>query len=754
MRSAVAILLLASIAGPLGAEAPLLSEREALEAGKRALRERRFDDAIAAFAQCDKAYPAGVRFKASDARSEQVSFALHEVLFELEKRGAGAKDKAPYWRFYVDHYPFFSTRPTCLYFVGMEYDTVGMELAEEECREDDAKGAPDRALLCDRVKRACDAKDAEAVLSLLEKDWPAPHADHDLCAARVCPVLAAWCGGNRARRERAWPAYIACFRGSLHLGHAACVFGYPGEALGATTDPRVRRWCLQQTGPAGNEPEDEIAFDEALLACSGPWLTEATARAWAVTAFIRTWNGDDDPVEAARRLEQMNSDMPGSREVGLARFTLLWKSVWRQWDLREAWVEGYIDAWEKESPDDPYLGWARYEAVRHRAAEAGGLPLDARDRRTLERLAERYRGDALAAHTTCLLADDAAACGDGELALSRYTEAAGFDPASARLPAAEHADVAVTRARERLAAYYEQRDPSKLADLLTERPCRYEPFEEETRCGNEIAEEHRKSLRVLARRWERAGRPEEVLSVYRERLYDGMGAPRTGIDFAEICLKCGKHETLEMLAHVLEGGEPDTVGDSGKVLRQLLDDEQCLKQEGVGSAPKLLEEALGTEPRLETFFRGTSATRAHGVLAVLRSLHDTDEALASTRVFPPTAVSLLLAGAGDTEASIDYLAAVALSPTWGEEIRMLAAGALAVRGEAAARRVLTGFDSIEQEDHDWIASVLACFDPIPLCKACASLPEDFPESARRIAREQLLRIRREDPWLAYALEGK
>ncbi len=766
MRAAV-LLLAAAYAL---AEAPLLSEREALEAGKKALRERRFDDAVAAFAQSDKAYPAGTQYdNRDDPRSAAIVSALQEILSDLAKRGATPAEHLPYWRFYLDNFPFFN--------IGLEvhleppapdFDELFLAAAEEECRADDPKGTSDRALLCDRVKGACDAKDAEALLALLEKGWPAAHADHDLCASRTWRVLEPWCSdekkgtSNPDRADRAWKAYVACFRGAACLGRAASVLGDLEEAFAAATDPRARRWCFLLMQPMGGDPVEDAKFVEALPSCSGPWVSNALARAWAMSGFVRNPEVEDpvdDPAEGAIRLDRMKKEFPGARELGLARFTFLWKSVREGWGTHQEWIDAYLDAWEQEAPDDPYLEWGRFEEISHRAVEGHGLPLQAGDRGTLERLAETYHGDALGAHASVLLADNAAACGEGDLALKRYQEVARFDVSSARLAAPFPSDLAVSSARERLIVYCEHRDPTKLPELLARRLSRGGPFWEQAVCGNTGAESYRDNLRTALRRWTRAGRPEEVLDDYEEEALGGASRSGSGFDieYAQACLATGHVDRIQATLKVLEGRPKDgELYAETKTLQQFLDDKGRIEREGPQAAVPLLEEALGESGSLTFFFRGRGSPRAHGIIAILRSMKGTDAALAETWSTGEEA-SVLLASAGDTDESVGFLvyqAELTHSAKELEGLDELLAGAVTSRGEAAAREVLVRAAEWPTDNVAGIDTLLAGFDPEDLWKACSSLPDDAPIDARQRALEQLLRIRRENPWLAYCLEGK
>ncbi|MEK7866752.1 MAG: hypothetical protein AAB434_08710 [Planctomycetota bacterium] len=759
-RLAVVCLFASTVAW---AEAPTYSEGEGIEVGAKALREGRFDDAIAAFAQSDKASP-GIHYgqAETDPRSSLIARSLLDCIQELDARGAPPSEKLRYWQFYADNYPFFSVMRMPLSddsWQEAEFHNCFTSAAQERCRQADPEGTSARSRWCERVAELCRAEDADALLACLENDWTDAHDDFGLCAARVSTVIQTRVQADRAVRQEwvsrsaAWHAYLDRIPDSAFLGQAACGWGDPEQALAIATDPRARRRC--RLGMVGWG--DDTATLMALGAESGPWVSEALGWAWAVSD-LAVGHESGDRERARELLEEMKGRFPGRTELGMARFAIYWfDSNGHVGESVLAEIRAWLGQWEEAAPDDPYLAWARMEEVWRRRLL--GEDLDPEDRRLLEGLIETYPADALGAMAKMLLAEDDLRRGDGKLALKRFEEVAAFDVRGVRLRGPRHAHRATEWAAGRLERYYEIRDVSRVFDLMAPTEMLIGRLHRDGGCATGY--EDPLGLDNLSRSYRRWSRPEHIEKALDEaeaELRNREMWPPPVREFVEACLRAGAEDRLERVDSSLESLEglgqiAPSVRDD---IRALLEDRATIVRDGPSAAVGLVHDLVGEKIEAGHFFEGHGPLRALGILAILQSLRGVDAALASHRDHPASALAVLLASAGDTEDSIQYLIETCIdrrAEVPGEVVG-LAEEALAERGEPAARALYRRMARTPTEDHSLERSALARFDGGAMWRACVWVRDDEHLALPAWVQEEIERVAREDPWAGFALAPK
>lgn len=542
---------------------PLLSVAEARTQGRRALLERRWDDAIAAFAQTVKTFPAPW-VGAEDPRNQVLLAALREILHDLDARGAPTAEKLPYWDFCWRGYPYFSGNLLDLNYDAWQPDwlTAFRQAAEGRVQGEDPPGTNPRFDLCRRLaKLPADVGAAEAV-RLLEVEWPAGHADHGLCAYHALRILERLPARRddevEPQADRAWAAYVKRFASSPLLGAAACRWGRLEEGLAAATDPVARRWIALARLQAN--PEDRPLAETAdrcrlAIEVSRPWIPEAMARVWVVNLCMREPDRDVySPATARTQVEEMRRAFPDSRELGLACFTVF-RLAWGGLDQRErpTWLREFIARWESFRPDDPYLEWAKLIPLEDRQWQDPQARLTAGEIVSLRAIAGRDAEEPIGWLAASLLAEDEVRGGDFAPALARYETLARMDPARARLPAPLPGDDTLSLATSRLQEYYSTRDPRRAIELERKR---FEgwggknPYGNVWICGNWGEEFARAQELRKADLLARAGEVEAALEVYWQGIAGDSHSVdlRAAVGFADLSTARGQKDRIREAA--------------------------------------------------------------------------------------------------------------------------------------------------------------------------------------------------------------
>ncbi len=757
------------------AQAPPLTERDALEAGERALRERRWDDAIAAFAEAHKAWPAAEFEEAHhDPRSRIVTQAVDEILAELDRAGASPAEKLPYWEFYVEGFPFFSTSLNALD-TPSALQARALSAAEERRRQADPEAKMDRFA----PRRALEAalSDPSAVLALLEGDWPVPHDDWDLCALRALECLKDAAKGAGWDCVRTWKCCKNRFSYSPWMAYFD-VRVYDAEKDDmepppATTNPRARRWWLiHLIGSHSLSDPDQIERVESLGQAAGPWISPGLTQAWAIGAYA---NPDENKEEYQRqcslRLKRMVEDPSAPPEIGLARYNLLWQVARGRWDEIDLWIGDYVSDWREDDPEDPWLAWADYQVAAHHRGTWPVRPLPEADRRRLEAALAMFAGEAITPYAQCLLADDDLLYGRGEEALRRYRLVATFDAGSVSLHGPEHADGAIAWARGRLQTWTEHREPLKLGPFLEPVDQRFGPFQEFGFCGNAFEGYGATQQRKTARLWRLAGRPDEGLKGYEKAFRSEWNAfDYMAVDYAALCLALGREDRIGERIGELEkrdsaakaaaspGTTPTDYQGAATALRGFLADRARIEKEGIPGALAILEEDIALHGS-ESIFDQRGPHRIRGVLAILRASGCVDEKAAHLWAAPPTPASIAIAAISHGEASLDFLIDATLTrpkdaqSLWEYSGRTYG-GALAQRGEEVVKRILERIAADGMQRWDSYASILQRLPDGDVWRACAAALKDSDPVVQDLARMEMARVRRKDPWLAYCLGEK
>jgi len=638
-----------------GAEPAPLSEREAEELAERELRAHRWDEAIAAFAQTRKHYPAPT-FETHDPRSDVVQRVLGRILEDLERRGAPAAEREPFWSFTFDHFPFFSTGSWNLRF-DARWDPDFIALARFRLGRADPLGKEPRFDLCRRLEAWPIDAPVGPLLDLLEHDWPVPHEDFGCCAFHAWRILDA---GRRAIAEvsaqidfgaRAREAYLACFVHSPYLGAAVEKWNHGCDGLDpALAHPRVRRWIdldrwqswveRQSTDPdsAGGAPR-----------ISSPWIPSALVEAWVATHELLDPDYSRDlPETALAKAAEFVRTHAGSSEARAVRYFALVRSRLHDRLRHRRWRAQFVETWRREDPEDPFLLWAEvdgFEVERNREPE-GRLP-DAAIRR-LEEIVAKHPAESIRLAAEAMLARDEIGRGRGGQALARYRRMLEFDPRGIRLSCPVPPEARIDDARDQLLLHHAVRDPAGLALILEADPPAGgdSPFHVSTViCGNAVADWDRDARRRTAWLWARAGRPREAAEAYlRAALFAGReagGDPESALDYAEVACASGDLVRVSETADRVAREQPMIAA----TLRGLLDALAAVDQDGIAAALALLARAEDTKQVDE--------------LAVLRQVFRLRPALrsAAARAYevPPTAESRALALAVGDEEAIAYL---------------------------------------------------------------------------------------------------
>ncbi len=540
-----ALLILVGVTMSARAAGPeWMTEREANAKGEQALREQRWDDAIAAFAQSDKSYPAPTWHDAwRDGRAVRIGRAIPAILQELDEKGAPAADMLPYWDFYVRGFPFFSSMvdPELPELQGV-FDRCFLAAAEEHRRQLDPHGTDERFALCRKVASAS----ADEVIDLLENGWPEHHDDFGLCACRACKALYDDLKIDCARKSK---AYLSRFASSACLGIAAARLGHGGEDLRIATDPIAIRSCLLEESRSA--PAD---FKD-------PWLPASLLKVWTVVDIKLGASTDDEVAEANGRLHRIAHEMPKSPDLGLIFIAIASSSFRGEWSYAEDRYARFLAEWKEISPDDPYRPWGVLWPF------LGGSPLPVRDedRKALREVAARYPTEAIRPFVECVLAKDALFHGHGEEAQAYYEAALTFDPGGVRLPCPFRAEAAMAEARGRLIDFWSFRDPKRLGPLArmeldTEGGLRETVDCVSTNQGLEV-----QHVRELARPFIRAGALDEAMTVYEKHMTSDWsdGDERLVVDYVMLCLRTGQPARMGDMAWRLETLAPAVAASLG-----------------------------------------------------------------------------------------------------------------------------------------------------------------------------------------------
>lgn len=774
--SVLAALLFASSAL---ADPGVLTEREAPAVGERMLREQRWDDAIAAFAQADKTFPL-LDWQATfqEPRTVTLVASLEKILLELTQQGAPDEKKLPYWDFYVKHYPFYATEVGPTGWEACQRWLTYVEAAgNARWHAADHTGQDPRFAVCRQVAAIPEATGFEPALALLAGKWPDGHGDACPCAVRLFRMLdrVPPAEGKRmdAARDRAWAAFARRFPTSPVLGAAAVAWRHCPEAVQLTRNPTARRWCLlEQARECMNEPERGLDLVRGYAAGSGPWFTPAQAEVWAVQHCAeRVRERAESWDEALRLIEGMKKPYAGSAELGLALYVGSEMPAREGGHLHPRWRARYLGAWRKEFPNDPFWSWAVLERLRKRteSADSGGLS-DA-ERAQVQEIIDRWPGEALAPFAELTLAADDARRGDGSRARDRYERILRFDPGGVRSLSPRPAQWASEKAREFLSEYYAVRDPRRLPELLhgSSHPDGF--VAEGSSCGNCGAElfrtaGHRRAY-LLRLGGDVEGALRIILGAVVNRDANGLDAG-AALEYADLCLELGRAEDIRTAIGRLqalvaeEKGKPNpydleihALEAQAALLQACLDAEAWVGREGLAGVearlPRLLEAA--GDPRALPGRRDWVPPAAD---ALLRSLARRPELVAQVPAHlppVPSIAALALASVADDEQSVNYVIDALLGVPRPSTEYEVAGAVLCAHPRTALRCMLERM--ARQGAWLWAAfPEVARATPVECWRVLGDYEAHPDPAVRDLARMTRIELQEQDPWGIYCVSGK
>lgn len=741
------LLLLAAIAT---ADPVLLTEREARATADRCLREQRWDEAIAAFAQTHKALPTDCYHAARwDPRSRIVQEVIENILRELDERHAPDADKLPYWDFFVRHYPFFSTDPEAL-----EGDHVQPWFhcfrlaAEARMRAADPAGNEPRFAPC-RTLAALRDDQGEEALAVLKGSTAQPHEDFGWCAFHAYRILRA--------SHLEWSECSSCFPDSPLKGLAALESGSAREALESLRDPVARRWCLLESARDYNaEYEGEYRLTpeqlQELSSRQAPWDPDGLLEVWLASGRMTQLADQPEPMAAAKtRLEELWRRRPNSLAAQVARYVAFWPGSDPQLHNLHDADSPELEAWRKESPADPFLAWGFVQILAHRSIFDSGRLLSDAERARVEEIAARFATEGIRPFAMNLLAEDDTRHGRGERALARYREVLRFDPGAVRLPGPRHASEAIGEAREQLMLYAEIREPATLSALLPA-PGADAPVIESWWCGTAQFGASADFSRRRAELYLQIGKPDLALTI----LQDGISVvdPDSALRFTDLALQLGREDSVEeglrrVVEHI-EKSEHSGFPEEWKSLRAgmeaLRDYRKRLKAEGTKWILAELNSACDPDQ--------AKTWRIPALCYVLRDRRDLGVEPAQLRPRPATMASILLACAARDRPSVNYLLDAYLDYQGDRTMRRLMEeyfpfDAEGVLDEIVARMNREGVGLWS----DYL--ILGRRLGTPVLWRGAGRCLDHPNPAIRDWAKMLRTyLRRERPWLVFCTEGK
>ncbi len=772
-RAAVLLLAFVLVSGPAVAQPAQWTEREAREAGRRLLREGKFPEAIAAFAQSAKCWPCPRPHEyARDPRTGILERAFDEVWRDLEQSGTPEADRLPYADFYVAHFPFFDTD---LHQSVDRWVRMILLAAEIRMRLADPRGNDPRFDRCRLLAGLSGVEGGEKVLTLIESpDWPAPHEDFGACALRAARLLDA-----RVRKEehgwdtrflhRAWLAYARRFSDARCFGWAMDLLSQESEAEERATDPVVLRWRRIRRARDCYEPEEASVAFARLAEVSAPWVTPALAEAW--TMALRAGRAADEPAQRGEMIaawRRMKDRFAGTPEFGMASFAVLWSDSHWFWHERSESQQDFLREWAAAAPEDPFLPWARLALIENLLERDGTAVLSDSEREDLTGMTRRFPSESIAAAAQLALAEDEVRRGQGDRARQRYEEVAKFDPEGVRLPAAGDPRDAVGAAREKLVVYFRSRNPRRVPEFSGNRIFSESPHMPDGEiCGNAVQTSIESDERRQAARLVEAGLVEAALEEYWAGLSTpGVNGPdeEAALAFADLCVAAGRRDRITSAVAALraiqeeENRKHPKYSEQGCAAQARRLEEYCAV---LDAAP--VEGAAGIARRLTTILAGVppySLDRVPSLDGVLRAARHSPRVIAevpSHLSVPATPVSLLLARLAPGPETLAYaldvcLAAAPEEPGEPRSAYVRLARKVLLADPAAALRVI-----LERVRTDgpalWerMRSVVAGFPLDARWSTFRGFRDDPDAAVRDLARLEMGQMRRADPWRVYCL---
>lgn len=747
------------------------TEAEIEQLAERCLRERRWDEAIAAFAKSRTCLPGSFAIASGDPRSRVVEQAIARILHDLDARQALASERAPYWDFYVRNFPFFSTTLDRISDYPPEpWATYAQSLAEARLTEADPAGKEPRFALCRRLAAIPRTAGPDPILNLIEDSWPAEHEDFGVCAARAFRALDEMVCDRSVEdgvRERARKAYAGRFHASIWFGLAALRWRIPVDASAAAVDGTARRWLgLVEWRDALDEEEKAQAAVAALVPVSAPWLTQRQAEAWlavhAVEAGFERGGLTEGALERLMTWVEHNAGTPEARAARAHAVFLLDLYAWQS----EADLAGPCRReWRRNDPEDPLLPWGVAHALDLAVRERD---LTDAERGELEALAAGHRSEAIWLCTQSALARDDCLRHQGDRALARYREMAQFDPRQTRLPAADSADNYVDDAVEHLIVYAELRDPANLPALLKRRGARGLSGLISVSCGNALkAWAQQEEDRSVALRM-RAGDVDGALQIYWERAtglpsWAETDAPAV-VAYADLCRRTGRRKDLDALPGRIESARDELKPNDqrrwvrdyqAKLARTYLEDLRLVESGDLNTVQAKLAQLLGDLKGDEVWLRDEVQVLIH----VLRGTPELRGAAARRAARPMTPAAIVWATVAADDASVDRMLDALVVPIpssereygfGGEPLHYMIRYMLTLMPEEAYRAMIRDLAKRGMNVHDSYESVVARF-PFDACwRGLRGAKGESKELAAWLA-ERRERLRRYDPWRAYCL---
>lgn len=770
-------LVLAS--GLAAADPQLLTQREARETGLRCLRAGRFPEAVAAFAQADKCWPApDPNGFPNDARSRIVTASFVGVWAEAMQAGKPDADRLPLAEFFVTHYPFFDTATSWDERAVGGWDYLARFAAETRRHQDDPSGRGARYDRCRALAALSDETGGATVLAWLEgDDWPTPHEDFGACALRAFRLLDRALdrepeASRETLRARVWAAYARRFAAARCFGRAAMAWGREIEAEPIATDPIALRWLRTE----GMRRDLYTANADSALVRLGevasPWVTPALVEAWGVVLLTHASEDpahDQDRLSTAwRRLKERHA---GTVEFGMASFAVFRSGPRSNWEVGEGARQEFLREWSEAAPQDPFLLWARWLRLGRQQEGDPTVTLAADDRATAEDLAARFPTESIGAAAELLLAEDDVRQGHGDAARRRYEAVARFDPEGVRLPAAHDPRNLIGAARERLIDYFRSRDPRRVVELSGNPIFAESPhFPSEFICGNAVHSAIDAEDRLQARRLVDAGLTEQAIERYWERLARsnlGNGSDEATIAFADLCVVTGRRSRISVAIEALRIRQQEETRAhprygsmeyemQARRLEEYLAALDVATAEGAaGVARRLTELAAGMQ-----WYRMERTRAFEAILSAASHVPRVAAEVPRHLTAPATAVGLMLARIAPGPVALDYALDVCLA--CGRNDLDRAPGALAALADevlcaapaAALRRIV---ERVRRDGPALWERARRSFRYLsfgPAWKTWSEFQDDVDPVVRDLARLELKRMRLAQPWLAYCQEGK
>ena len=740
------------------AAAQMPTEGEAVERGTQALRERRWDDAVCAFAQSAKELPGPlVHSPLTDRRSRALVGALEQILRDLEARGASDAEKLPYWDFAWQGFPFFGTRLGELIEMSQErWREIAGAAARARLSALNPAGSDPRFAVCRDLAAMPDDAGSAAVLSLL--DSVGAHADCGVCPWHAYRLLRDDMDDPRVRATHDRHLTDSPFVGLVADNSSPESSSAEWERI---RNPIGRRWLILS---ALEDDAIELRGGSAplfqqLAECGAPWILPEEARAWAQRAALM--REQYLVADLDRRLEELLAG-PVTAETG---WTCLWVTIRRFErgdDPSAALRLPYVKAWEARLPNDPALAWGRAFLLYLLLEGDPAARLSELQRALLSRIEEDAPGEVLGWFAASVLAEDETRRGQGERARQRYESILRADPAGIRQRTPLPAQAIQDTARMWLMEYELEHDPGRCRRLHDAIRWRwysvFGPWREEWTCFTGAMEDAAAGLRWRALNSADEGAVEPALeSLWKEMTaddgkmrFDPAGA---AFSFAEICAIHGLDARLrEALAKLR-------------------------------AAPQLRKDFSGEErgsPEaeaafvLERFLAGWEAGRRPDADALLRHLRESARAhehgpwLRGLSFGPGLAAAVsprLRPEEGDAAALLatvvegpEALAQLAWGALYGsDDTRNAASLAIADRGLPAwrvlFRTVRTGSVGAWDFSYGWQHSMSSRAEQ-DVARLFAELAGDPDPAVREFAGAWIEALRRDGPWEAYCASGE